>query len=274
MNVKFSIVEKVFQTQIICDTNVWYGFSQNKPTNINDNHRLIPTFMTLLELATSEVVVHDMKLFQNTIKAVYEKSGPIITLDPIDYVLSQQDPKYPTTDRGIKELLEYFSYFLSRKIYDQTEVDDKLKKKIIEKCKLERKACLEFAEFANSKTDKIRRSINTGIGKKKHLKIDISDLIKEMIKSIFNEHVKDNGYIIDWDKFDWNMIRLFMTVTEIFFKKVEVTKDMKIHPNDAIDWFNILYVRSNDKYLTLEGSWRKYIEEDNRIKQYLYSSNC
>jgi hypothetical protein len=270
MKVKFKNVVKVDQTKVICDTNVWYGYNQGKPTETDENHVLIPTFLTLAELATSEVMVHDIKLFQDTIRAIYERCGPIITLDPIDYVLSQQDPSYPATDRGIKKLLEGFSYLLSIEIDDKAVVDDKLKKAVVEKCKIERKASVSFAEYANSKVDEIRNRINTGIGKKKHLEIDTTDINKEMMKSIFKEHVKGSEYTIDWDKFDWGKIDLFIKATEIFFKKVETTKGMKVNPNDAVDWLNMLYVSPDDKYLTLEGSWRNYIEEDDRIKHYLY----
>ncbi len=270
MKVKFKHVAKESKTKVICDTNVWYGFNQGKPTETDEKHSLIPTSLSLEELASSEVMAHDIKLYQDTIKAIYDKCGPIITLDPIDYVLSQQDPKYPATDRGIKKLLEGFSNLLSLKIDDKTQVDDELKNKVIEKCKIDRQASISFAEYANSKIEQIRKNINTGIGKKGHLKIDTTDFNKEMVKAVFNEHVKGSGYTIDWDNFDWSKIDLFMKVTESFFKKVETTKGMKISPNDAVDWLNMLYVSPNDKYITLEGSWRKYIEEDDRIKHYLY----
>jgi hypothetical protein len=270
MKVKFRNIVKIDQTQVICDTNVWYGFSQGKPTDTDENHILIPTSLTLAELATSEVIVHDTKLFQETIKAIYEKCGPIISLDPIDYVLRRQDLEYPTTDRRIKNLLEGFSYLLSLNIDGEIVVDNKLKNLVIEKFRTDRKASNSFAEYANSKINQIRKEINKGIGKEKHLDIDTTNINKDMVKSIFNEHVKGTVYTIDWDKFDWSKIDLFMKVTEIFFKKLETTRDMKVKPNDAVDWLNILYVSPDDKYLTLEGSWRRYIEEDERIKHYLY----
>ena len=270
MKVKVRNVEKISQTMIICDTNVWYAFNQGKPTETDKNYKLIPTLLTLAEIATTKVMVYDKKLFQNTIKVIYEKGGPIIILDPIDYVLYQQDPKYPTTDRKIKDILERLSHVLALKIDDKIVVDDKLKNELIKECKTERKASVLFAEYANSKICEIRKNINMGIGKKKHLEIDTTNINKEMVNAIFNEYVKDSGYTIDWGKFDWGNIDLFMKVTEIFFKKVETTKGMKVEANDAVDWLNMLYVSPDDKYLTLESSWRKYIEEDNRIKHYLF----
>lgn len=270
MKIKFNKVYNDPKTLVICDTNVWYGFNQGTPTIISDEFTLTPTFLTLVELGTSEVMVHDLKLFQNTIKSVYENGGPIIPLNPVDYVLSQQLPDYPIIDGGIKKLLKDFSYILSLDINDETKIDDELKREILISCKTDRKATVDFAEYGNSKIDEIRKNINLGIGRKQHIKIDTSKTNQEMIKSIFNEHAKEREYTIDWDRFNWNKIDLFMKVTESFFKKVETTKGMKIKPNDAIDWLNMLYVSPVDKYLTLEDPWRTYIEQDDRIKQYLF----
>lgn len=270
MAVKFKYVNDNSKTEIICDTNVWFGFNQDKPTEVDSTEVLTPTILTLNELATSNVIVHDPKMFQKTIKAIYDHGGPIIQYDPIDYVLNRLDPDYPLQDRGIKELLNRFSKLLSVEI-DYSKIDDEvLKNDILEKCKIGRESSNAFAEYANSHIEKIRKNINTGIGKKKHLEIDARDIIKEMVQSIFNDHVKKLNYNIDWENFDWNQIELFMRITETFFKKVETTKGMKIKPNDAVDWLNILYVNPQNKYLTFEGSWRRYIEMDEKIKHYLY----
>lgn len=91
-----------------------------------------------------------------------------------------------------------------------------------------------------------------------------------MMIEFFNTYAKVKNYTIIWDKFDWNQIELFMVVTEVFFKKLETTKNMKIKPNDLVDWFNLLYVTPKDRYLTFDDRWRNYILEDDRIKHYLY----
>ena len=82
--------------KVICDSNVWYRFQQGNFGAYEDGTiDLIPTYLSLAEIASSEVMVHDLKLFQNTIKAVYEKGGGIISIDPIDFVLRNHDPKFP-----------------------------------------------------------------------------------------------------------------------------------------------------------------------------------
>lgn len=90
-----------------------------------------------------------------------------------------------------------------------------------------------------------------------------------MVISFLNNYTVQTNYKINWDKFDWSSIELFMIVTEIYFKKLETTKDMKVKGNDIVDWFNIMYVSQDDKYLTFDNKWRNYILYDDRIKHYL-----
>ena len=61
-----------------------------------------------------------------------------------------------------------------------------------------------------------------------------------------------------------------MICTELYFKKLEVTKGMKIRSNDIVDWFNLLYVSPEDKYLTFDDRWRNFILNDERISHYLF----
>ena len=72
------------------------------------------------------------------------------------------------------------------------------------------------------------------------------------------------------DYMDWNLLELFLAVTEYFFKKLETTKNMKVQQNDVTDWLNMLYVEPGDKYLTFEISWKNYILNDPRISHYYY----
>ena len=92
-----------------------------------------------------------------------------------------------------------------------------------------------------------------------------------MVKSIFNYHVKNRENQINFENFEWDQIELFITVTELYFKKAETTKGMKIKSNDAVDWLNMLYVKPGDKYLTFEKTWKNFIKTDSRICHYLYS---
>ena len=264
-------LRKVYEFEkplVICDTNVWYQIVNgkfNKPEDV----LLIPTSFSLEEIATSKLMVHNAKYYQNVLKSIYDNCGPIIPNNPFDFILNNLDGNFKLNDEKTELLLKGFSELLSRKV-DDVEIDEELKNKILKDCEDSRKPTFEFAHFGNEEIFSIRTNINKGIGIKEHLKEDSSEINKQMMIEFFNTYAKVKNYTIIWDKFDWNQIELFMVVTEVFFKKLETTKNMKIKPNDLVDWFNLLYVTPKDRYLTFDDRWRNYILEDDRIKHYLY----
>jgi hypothetical protein len=253
---------------VICDTNVWYHIVNGtfeKPEEV----LLIPTSFSLEEIATSKLMVHNTKYFQDVLRSIYDNCGPIIPNNPFDFILNNLDGDYILNDEKTEMLLKGFSELLSRKVED-IEIDEELKNKILKDCEDCRKPTFEFAHFGNEEIFSIRKNINTGIGIKEHIKEDSTEINKQMLIEMFTAYAKVKKYTINWNKFDWNQIELFMVVTEIFFKKLETTKNMKISPNDLVDWFNLLYVTPTDRYLTFDDKWRNYIIEDDRIKHYLY----
>ena len=266
--VKIERIYKFEKPLVICDTNVWYNIVDNKFKK-PDDVLLIPTSFSLEEIATSKLMVHNTKYYQDVLRSIYENCGPIIPNNPFDFILNNLDGNYKLNDEKTELLLKGFSELLSRKVED-VEIDEELKNKILKDCEDSRKPTFEFAHFGNEEIFSIRKNINTGIGIKEHIKEDSSEINKLMLIEMFNAYTKVKRYKINWDKFDWNQIELFMVVTEIFFKKLETTKNMKISPNDLVDWFNLLYVTPKDRYLTFDDKWRNYILEDDRIKHYLY----
>jgi hypothetical protein len=266
--VKITRIYEYEKPLVICDTNVWYEIA-NEKFNKPDKVLLIPTSFSLEELATSKLMAHHTKYFQHVVKSIYDNCGPIIPFNPFEFVLNSLDSEYKINDDQTVSLLNGFSELLSRKIDDE-EIDEELKGKIIKDCEDSRKPTFDFANFGNDEINIVRKNINIGIGKKEHVKEDSTEINKQMLMAMFNACAKLKNYTINWNNFDWNQIELFMVVTEIYFKKLETTKDMKISSNDVVDWFNLLYVTPNDKYLTFDDKWRNYILGDDRIKHYLY----
>lgn len=264
-------IRKVYEFDkplVICDTNVWYQIVNgkfNKPEDV----LLIPTSFSLEEIATSKLMVHNTKYYQDVLRSIYDNCGPIIPNNPFDFILNDLDSEYKLSDGNTEKLLKGFSELLSRKVED-VAIDEELKNKIIKDCEDSRKPTFEFAHFGNEEIFSIRKNINTGIGIKEHIKEDSTEINKLMLIEMFNAYAKVKQYTINWNNFDWNRVELFMVITEIYFKKLETTKDMKISPNDLVDWFNLLYVTPKDRYLTFDDRWRNYILEDDRIKHYLY----
>lgn len=269
MGAKFNYTEDKTNLHVICDTNVWYNISNGiyeKPSGVT----FIATSLTLAELASSETMASSLYLYQSVLKSVHGNSGPIIPVNPFDFVLSNHDPEYPVDHLGTKKILEEFSKIMSADIPSGTELNESDKSKLIENCKNQRQATVDFAEYGTEELIQVRKNINRGVGKKEHVKIDAKEINCEMMKSILNDHAKKVDYYINFDSFNWTNIEFFMVVTENYFKKLETTKGMKIQPNDAVDWLNMLYVTPVDKYLTFEISWKKLIECDERTSKYMF----
>ncbi len=256
--------------KIICDTNVWYGIELGifKPSH---ELSLIPTSLSLFEIASTDKTAKDPKLVQGAIRAINTYGKQIIPINPYDFVIHNHDSEYYGDASLTYKILDEFSKFLNLEMPGDFKVDENIQKNINLTSKSSREASKIFANSANEELPKIRKKIIETTGKKAHLKIDNSEGIKEMLKSFFNDYLKDKKYAIDYDKFNWTDIELFLAVTENFFKHLETTKGMKIDENDPIDWLNMLYVRPGDKYLTFEKSWKRYILEDKRIAHYLYT---
>lgn len=265
-------IKRIFEFEkpfVICDTNVWYNIV-NGTFNKPDDVLLIPTSFSLQEIATSKLMVHNTKYYQDVIRAIYENCGAIIPNNPFDFILNLLDKNYKLDDKNTESLLNSFSELLTRKVED-VEVDQELRNKILKDCEDSRRPTFEFAYFGNEEILSIRKNIIAGTGIKDHLKEDSSEINKIMLMTMFDAYAKIKEYKINWEKFDWSQIELFMIVTELFFKKLETTKNMRISPNDLVDWFNLLYVTPNDRYLTFDEKWRKFIIDDDRIKHYLYN---
>lgn len=267
---RLKVVYKKKKPYLICDTNVWYEMSAGKFEKTNE-YDLIPTAFSLVELATSQAMIEEPKFYQDTVKMIYDNCGPIIPENPFDYILQYQFGDYkPKKDGIVNQILPAFGELMAKEINADSKIDEELKKKVIEECRKSRGIAQDLADFGNDDLMELRSNINKGVGKKDHLKVDASQINREMLMSILDHYTNDKDYKINWDKFDWGRIDLFMTVTEIYFKKLETTRDMKIKANDIVDWFNLLYVSPDDKYLTFDDRWRNYILNDERIKQYLF----
>lgn len=266
---RLRVVYKKAKPYIICDTNVWYDMSSGK-FNKPEKFDLIPTSYSLEEIARSQAMVEEPKFYQDTIRMIYDNCGPIIQENPFDYILQYQFGDYKSLKSNISVVLVNFGKLMEREIKSDTKIDTETKQKVIEECRKQRGVAQDLADIGNNDLISLRKRINTGIGKKKHLKIDTSEINREMLKSMLNHYASKQDYVINWDKFDWSRIELFMIVTEIYFKKLEVTKGMKIKANDMVDWLNLLYVSPDDKYLTFDNRWRNYILNNKRISHYLF----
>jgi hypothetical protein len=269
MNVVFKEISTKTNNRVICDSNVWY-YLANGTFETPEDKSLIATSLSIMELASSETLTTNILKFKQIINAISKYSGPIIPLNPFDYILVKHDPKFPIDKEPLKNTLVAFSEIKIREIPETMQLEKETVDDIKIECRKTREATVNFSKFATESLVQIRKNINKGNGKKNHVEIDTRELIKEMLISIFKDYSKSKDYTIYLTNFKWDDIDFFIKVTENYFKKLEITKNMKVAPNDAVDWLNMIYVMPDDHYLTFEKSWKNLILSDSSTKSYLF----
>ncbi len=256
--------------RIICDTNVWYWIALGKYSP-PDDVKLVPTLFSLYELVTTEQAVTNPILLQNAIKAVHQYGQEIIPVNPFDFVLSKQSSRFADWDYNmIKNILKTFEEMMRIDFSKIDYIPEDLDKKVRVESKLCRKGSLDFVEYCNSLLPEIRKNINKTIGRKKHLERGQKNINKDLVIGFLNAYLSKRKQSIEHEHFNWNLIELFLIVTENYFKHLETSKEMKVHPNDTTDWLNMMYVEPGDLYLTFENKWRNYIINDSRTSDYCY----
>lgn len=69
--------------------------------------------------------------------------------------------------------------------------------------------------------------------------------------------------------YKFEQIQLFLNTFVEYFFKLDVG-GMRVQPNDAYDFYNLIYVQPGMKYFTLEKRWLRIIE-DSGMSHYLFS---
>lgn len=258
-------------TRVICDTNVWYNIATGNfipPTNV----MLVPTQFSLYELVTTEQIATNPELVQKTIKAVNDYGRDIIPVNPFDFVLFHQSSRFSDWNTEFTiNILKSFNEMLNADLSRVAELSDELMTKIRTESKKSRMDSKDFVDYGNDLLTGVRKNVKKTVGRKAHLLENRDEEMKSLIVGFLNAYLNSRHEKIEFDHMNWSYLDLFLVVTENFFKKLETTDNMKIHPNDTTDWLNMLYVQPGDKYLTFEKSWKNYIINDDRIKHYYYT---
>lgn len=256
--------------QVICDTNVWYeiGSGKFKP---NPTVELYPTIFSLYEIATTPLSVRHPKVIQEAIKAVFEHATEIIPVNPFDFVLSQQSSRFLNWDTTMaKDMLKTFQDMLRIDFDLVKEIPPDLATKVTEESRIARAGAEEFVNYVNTELPNIRKEINKSYGAKEHRQRSRTESVKKMTFGFLNDYLQTRGDSLQFDHIDWSEIELFISVTESYFTKLEITKGMKADINDAYDWLNLLYVQPGQYYMTFDQKWQDFIKLDPRISHYLY----
>lgn len=249
--------------RVICDTNIWTHIAKGEYST-KENVEYTPTSFTIFEMCTSGQMIKDREAYRNRVNAILLYIDSAIELRPLEFIIASQfeDYKLPPLDfQNMKSFLTAdFSKPLTEEEVEELELFNKN----------QRLPTREFADFSTQNVEKIRDRINKSIGT--HIEVPIVADSPAEIKRLVTVFVKNqlDNYEVDWAKFDWSQIEFFLILTELYFNCLYDRKGKKVKPNDGVDWWNTIYVRPGDKYLTFDNFWKELILSDERTSKYYF----
>ena len=236
--------------KIIADTNIWYGFSQDKKL-FEKFHKepISPTFANIHELSKSENLIDKEDLSRSAIQMLFKFKENVIYEPPFIYLAQlKQEFKYDIISES-GHWLEFTSKFAKGHSIDPDKKEE-FKQQILDL----RKSLVEVSKLFNEEAESIRKRI---LDKKAHKKIDTYQITAEFINFCVIQSTKGN---VNIDGFNLDNIELLVKTLDHFFKTLE-TSHMKVQANDWYDFAILTYVQPGDKYWTREKRWIKLITE-------------
>ena len=262
--------------ELICDTNIWYGLG-NDTISKPDNVKLIATWINIIEIGYSHPKIKP-KLNEDecksAAKAILKFSDNIIEMDTFCYATKRIAPGLDINVIPIRWVLEEIAsvglpnsetYFEYQKYYD-----------------LFLNSKSNYSESINKEKEKIReKELKNSISKKEFKDSDelqiqehVCGLLKDIdgfLKAKYNKYI---GFV-DQTDFDQtceklkNEFECFVYTRQMFMKKLNLTRSMKMQPNDYFDLQNLLYVDKDKLFWTKENRWKTALKEAN-VEKYLF----
>lgn len=236
--------------KIIADTNIWYGFGQDKELfEKYSKEPITPTFANIHELSKSENLIDKEDLSRSAIQMLFKFKENTIYEPPFIYLAQlKQEFKYDIVSE-IGQWLEFTSKFAKGHSID-AEKKEIFKQEIL----AGRKNLEEVAILFNYEAENIRIRI---LDKKAHKKINTYQITAEFINFCVMQSTQG---IVNIDSFELDNIELLVKTLDHFFKTLETSK-MKVQANDWYDFAILTYVQPGDKYWTREKRWINLITE-------------
>lgn len=243
--------------KIICDTNIWYGIGNGSISmQAFENCTFFATFPSIYELTTSPKMLHKPMAVEKALRAISQGASngyvKIIPYTPIEYIahidgntnINKQSDNVRNAILCFGELIGSGQYKISD--LNKEEIEEEVRKRIQPLIDLSNDINKDIAynyEFLR---------INNLIKNKKFRNTDFSQSIKEVVKEVLiAEPIK---HPIS-DGFNWNIIELFISVYESFYKEKILNQEL-IEDNDWFDLYNLAYVKPDMLYWTLDDRWK------------------
>jgi hypothetical protein len=265
---KYLSMQKQPRHDLICDTNVWYDIAQNGNKSIKGKLNKVATYVNIDELSISPNLLTDYDLVQKAIIAILKNYKDAIIDNPNEFLIKLDNSDYVSYhyNEHYQSILKFTQDIANKKGVPNEEVV----RPVIEN---RREELDKIAELINDRNEIIRENVKRNLierlfTKSSYRKMDTIELTKETIRRIVSI-ISPGNYTLSAD-FPWGKIELFLHTLDYVFKDMALSK-RKWKANDWYDFFNLVYVKPGDKYLTHEKYINRMIKGA-RMEKYIYTT--
>lgn len=261
---------KALLNPLVCDTNIWYDIADGKiSVEKIKKYNLIGTGVNIAEFSATRKMVKDPDKYSRTLKAMLKYHSLIFKDYFLDHILAQfyEDHEIDSTknDNILEKMLIYMSIDPFKDISDGNYQNTW--KHIIEYENLKN----EMADSINNRLPLLRDEIKSKEGEENYAAMDLTSAHRNDISNMV-EYYAMNGYNkvlkISVEDQKWERLDFFMQTWDKFFRKVVLTKNMKVKGNDFGDLFNLVYVQPGVRYSTRERKWKNLFKSDVTLSEY------
>ncbi|MFT5970309.1 MAG: hypothetical protein ACI8ZO_000818 [Flavobacteriales bacterium] len=253
---------------IYCDTCIWYELhGENHSNPIKSG--LKASLLNMLEISTSKTLYERPIIFQRAISNLLKYPQVIIPEDPIQHIIKVNDPSFKSNPSLFEKLQTEFKTLNNTDLKKFEEIINETKKELKDRVANFDSPLKEIVNLINKESPKIKGHIKSSSTLKSHRKINTLDLTKEVIKNLVNSNTK---HLVDWTRYDWTKINVFVHVLDITFKKLETGELVTFSINDFYDILHFVYVQPEDTFWTLETRWNTLLSS-NSLGSIIYKEN-
>ena len=249
--------QESLKQRVICDTNVWYTLAANGTAEfceILSKYQLILTNISLVEMLSSFNITQSDESFQKIRDAfiVVSKYAKFQSANDVEYIMCALGIDF--IDEEHFNIQEKYDNLLVNFIEANTKED--LNYNYETQIKERESFTNTFVECLNDCIEQWR---------KKDVQVSIDEIRKEliyMLKTDMYNYASHHKIYVDSFPFSEEQIDskisvtfdLYLTAFSEFIYRVYKQKNMRIKPNDYVDFRNLIYCQKESRYLTFESS--------------------
>lgn len=220
--------------KLICDTNVFYRFSNKGMIDELAQYDLYVTNLTITEVISSNMLKNNFDEIKYFFNSLNKYSFKVLTQNIIQQILIENKIEFLATGLEQENTKRLMKDFLNAKTDKDLTFD-----------------YIGLINQRKSETTKWAETIRIVINNIDSV-TNLKKIVEVYLVRITSEYCQKHNIKIDFSKISFNKFDYLISVFSIYLNDLYNKPEKKVKPNDYVDFMNLIYCIDDFKYLTLE----------------------